>query len=170
PKKLEKKFPSMVKSNLGEDYKEGGYMVTLQPITKIHLDTSIPAGIEPISNPKYSYILLTIGILIVLVACVNFITLSVGRSATRAMEVGVRKVLGAERQQLIRQFWGEALLLTLAAVIIGVALAIMVQKPFNQLANRELSLSVDGFTILFCFILIVIIALIAGIYSAFVLS
>src|SRR4029079_10790301 len=66
--------------------------------------------------------------------------------------------------------WGEALLLTLAAVIIGVALAIMVQKPFNQLANRELSLSVDGFTILFCFILIVIIALIAGIYPAFVLS
>jgi hypothetical protein len=61
--KLTKKFPSMVKQNLGEDYKEGGYMITLQPITKIHLDTSIPAGIEPISNPKYSYILLTIGIL-----------------------------------------------------------------------------------------------------------
>ena len=111
--KLARKFPAMVKHNLGENYKEAGYIVSLQPITKIHLDTSLPAGIEATSNPKYSYILLTIGILILLVACVNFITLSVGRSATRALEVGVRKVLGAERQQLIRQFWGEAILLTI---------------------------------------------------------
>src|SRR4029079_19760166 len=139
PKKLEKKFPSMVKSNLGEDYKEGGYMVTLQPITKIHLDTSIPAGIEPISNPKYSYILLTIAILILFVACVNFITLSVGRSATRAMEVGVRKVLGGERQQLIRQFWGEAILLTIISVIVGIGLAVLLVKPFDQIINRQLS-------------------------------
>ena len=117
-KQLAKKFPSMVKQNLGENYKEGGYIVSLQPIKKIHLDTSLPAGIEAISNPKYSYILLTIGVLILLVACVNFITLSVGRSATRALEVGVRKVLGAERKQLIRQFWGEAILLTIISVII----------------------------------------------------
>jgi putative ABC transport system permease protein len=58
PGKLAKKFPSMVRQNLGEDYKEGGYIVSLQPITKIHLDTRLPAGIEPTSNPKYSYILL----------------------------------------------------------------------------------------------------------------
>jgi putative ABC transport system permease protein len=127
--KLTKKFPSMVKQNLGENYKQGGYMITLQPITKIHLDTSLPAGNEPISNPKYSYILLTIGILILLVACVNFITLSVGRSATRAMEVGVRKVLGAERQQLIRQFWGEAILLTIVSVIVGIVLSVLLVKP-----------------------------------------
>ena len=139
---LQKKFPSMVKQNLGEDYKEGGYIVSLQPITKIHLDTSLPAGIEPISNPKYSYILLTIGILILLVACINFITLSVGRSATRAMEVGVRKVLGAERQQLIRQFWGEAVLLTVISVIIGIALSVLLVKPFNQIINSQLSVAI----------------------------
>ena len=60
------------------------------------------------SDPAYSYILGTIGFLILLIACINFVTLSIGRSATRAMEVGVRKVMGAERPQLIRQFWGEA--------------------------------------------------------------
>ena len=168
--KLTKKFPSMVKQNLGEDYKEGGYMITLQPITKIHLDTSIPAGIEPISNPKYSYILLTIGILILLVACVNFITLSVGRSATRAMEVGVRKVLGAERQQLIRQFWGEAILLTVISVIIGIGLAILLVNPFNQLTSRQFSLQFDLVFIAYCFLIIIVIGLIAGIYPAIILS
>ena len=97
-----------MKQQLGEDYKEGGFIVHLQPLTDIHLNTVLPTGIEPTSNPKYSYILGTIGVLILLVACINFITLSIGRSTTRAMEVGVRKVMGAERQQLIRQFWGEA--------------------------------------------------------------
>ena len=170
PDQLEKKFPSMVKQNLGENYREGGYIVSLQPITKIHLDTSLPAGIEPISNPKYSYILLTIGILILLVACINFITLSVGRSATRAMEVGVRKVLGAERQQLVRQFWGEAVLLTVISVIIGIALSVLLVKPFNQIINRQLVLHFDLVFIGYCFLVIILIGLIAGIYPAIVLS
>lgn len=170
PGKLEKKFPSMVKQHLGEDYKEGGYIVSLQPITKIHLDTSLPAGIEPISNPKYSYILLTIGILILLVACINFITLSVGRSATRAMEVGVRKVLGAERRQLVRQFWGEAILLTVLSVIIGIGLTILLAQPFNQIVNRQLSVQFDLAFIGYCILIIVIIGLIAGIYPAIILS
>jgi putative ABC transport system permease protein len=167
---LVKKFPSMIKQNLGEDYKEGSYTVNLQPITKIHLDTSLPAGIEPISNPKYSYILLTIGILILIVACINFITLSVGRSATRAMEVGVRKVLGAERQQLIRQFWGEAVLLTIISVVIGIILAAILVHPFSQVINKQLSLHFDLVFILYCLALILLIGLIAGIYPAIILS
>ncbi len=170
PNRLSKKFPSMVKQNLGEDYKEGGYTVSLQPIKKIHLDTSLPAGIEPTSSPKYSYILLTIGILILLVACVNFITLSVGRSATRAMEIGVRKVLGAERQQLIRQFWGEAVLLTVISVIIGIALSALLVGPFNQITNRQLVLHFDLVFIGYCILVIIVIGLIAGIYPAVILS
>jgi putative ABC transport system permease protein len=170
PDKLAKKFPSMVRQNLGEDYKEGGYIVSLQPITKIHLDTSLPAGIEPISNPKYSYILMTIGILILLVACINFITLSVGRSATRALEVGVRKVLGAERKQLVPQFWGEAVLLTIISVIIGIALTVLLIKPFNQIINRQLVVQFDFVFISYCLLIIAVIGLIAGIYPAIILS
>ncbi len=116
---LEEKFPAMIKQYLGEDYKEGSFFFHLQPVTDIHLNNNLPEGNEPISNPKYSYILATIGILVLLVACINFIILSIGRSATRAMEVGVRKVMGAGRQQLIRQFWGEAFIMTLTAVTIG---------------------------------------------------
>jgi len=167
---LQKKFPAMVKAQLGEDYREGGFMIKLQPLTAIHLDTSLPAGNEPVSNPKYSYILGTIGILLLLVACINFITLSIGRSTTRAMEVGLRKVLGAERQQLIRQFWGEAFLLTFISVAIGLGLASLLLKPFNILTNRNLGLEFDATFIIFSLFMIAVIALIAGIYPAIILS
>ncbi|MBI2731617.1 MAG: ABC transporter permease [Sphingobacteriales bacterium] len=167
---LEAKFPAMIKTQLGEDYKEGAFNLRLQPLTAIHLDTSLPAGNEPISNPKYSYILSTIGILLLLVACINFITLSVGRSSSRAMEVGVRKVMGAERRQLIRQFWGEAFLLTLFSVVIGIVLAFVFLKPFNNLTDRNLSIQFDFGLIFFCTGLMATIAIIAGIYPAVILS
>jgi putative ABC transport system permease protein len=167
---LQAKFPAMIKTQLGEDYKEGAFVIKLQPLTAIHLDTSLPAANEPISNPKYSYILSTIGILLLLVACINFITLSVGRSASRALEVGVRKVMGAGRQQLIRQFWGEAFILTLFSVVIGFSLAFIFLKPFNVIASRNLSFHFDAGFIAFCIGLIIVIAIIAGIYPALVLS
>ena len=167
---IEKKFPLMMKQALGEDYKEGSFVVHLQPITDIHLNTILPAGIEPVSNPKYAYILATIGILILLVACINFITLSIGRSSTRAMEVGVRKALGAERRQLIRQFWCEAFLVTLISVIIGLLLAVLLVNPFNQLINRGLSIQFNITFLLFCVVIIGLIAMIAGIYPAIILS
>jgi putative ABC transport system permease protein len=167
---LQAKFPTMIKNYLGEDYKEGAFAIKLQPLTAIHLDNSLPAGNEPISNPKYSYILSTIGILLLLVACINFITLSVGRSTSRALEVGVRKVLGAERRQLIRQFWGEAFLLTVVAVIIGLVAAFVLVKPFNQLTDRNLVFHLDVGFWLFCIALVALIALIAGFYPAIILS
>jgi putative ABC transport system permease protein len=86
------------------------------------------------------------------------------------MEVGVRKVLGAERQQLIRQFWGEAFLLTLISVIIGLILAAALIKPFNQLISRNLSLEFNLSFFIFCITMIGLVALIAGIYPAFILS
>ena len=167
---LEKKFPAMLKQQLGEDYGSEEFNMYLQPLMAIHLDNSMPAGIQPVSNPKYSYILATIGILILLVACINFITLSIGRSTTRALEVGVRKALGAERKQLIRQFWGEALLVTVISVVIGLLAALVLIKPFNQLINRNLVFHFDPLFIMFCILLMCIIALIAGIYPAIILS
>jgi putative ABC transport system permease protein len=167
---LEKKFPALLKQQLGEDYGTEEFYMHLQPLTAIHLDSSLPAGNQPISNTKYSYILATIGILILLVACINFITLSIGRSTTRALEVGVRKALGAARKQLIRQFWGEALLVTVIAVIIGLLGAFLLLKPFNQIINRNLVFHFDPLFIVFCILLMCVIALIAGVYPAIVLS
>jgi putative ABC transport system permease protein len=167
---LESKFPAMLRQQLGEDYGTEEFNMYLQPLTAIHLDNSLPEGIQPVSSPKYSYILGTIGIAILLVACINFITLSIGRSTTRATEVGVRKALGAARKQLIRQFWGEALLITALSVLIGILGAVLLLKPFNQLIDRDICFHFDAVFILYCILLTGIIALIAGIYPAIILS
>jgi putative ABC transport system permease protein len=155
---------------VAKTYKPGQYLVRLQPLTDVYFNTTLPDEVESASDPKYSYILATIGILILLIACINFVTLSVGRSVTRALEVGVRKVMGADRRQIIMQFWSETILLTLVAVILGIALAFGLLKSFNQLANRELSLRFDPFTIGLLLIMILVIGIIAGIYPSIVLS
>lgn len=170
PMVLEKKFPQMMKQQLGADYGKEEFTVHLQPIKDIHLNTSLPPGNQPISDPKYSYILGSIGLLILIVACINFITLSVGQSTKRAMEVGVRKALGADRKQLIFQFWGEAFLVVLLSAGIGIALASALIKPFNTIINRELAFRFDLFFILFCLLIIAVIAVISGIYPALILS
>jgi putative ABC transport system permease protein len=166
----EQKFPALIKQIAGNNYKEGQYNLHLQPITDIHLNKKLPAGNLPVSDPAYSYILGIIGVLILLIACINFVTLSIGRSATRAMEVGVRKVLGAQRQQLIRQFWGEALLMVLVSLVVAIALSFLFLKPFNAIANKELVFAFDGFTIAFFVAIIFVAGLVAGIYPAIILS
>jgi putative ABC transport system permease protein len=169
-KTTEQKLPALVKQVAGDNYKEGQYNLHLQSIKDIHLNKKLPAGNLPVSDPAYSYILGTIGILILLIACINFVTLSIGRSTTRAMEVGVRKVMGAERPQLIRQFWGEALLMVFVSFVIAVCLSFLFLKPFNVIAHKELVLAFDSFTILFFTIIIALVGLVAGMYPAIVLS
>ncbi|MBC7919709.1 MAG: ABC transporter permease [Ferruginibacter sp.] len=170
PKRLAAKFPAMVKAALGEKYRPGEYVVNLQPLTAIHLDNSVPPGIEPTSDPAYSYVLGTIALFVLVIAGINFTTLSIGRSAGRAREVGVRKVMGAGRNQLIRQFWGEALLMTGLAVVLGAVLARILLPAFNQLAGVPLSFAPDLTTALFLLALVAGVGLAAGSYPALVLS
>ena len=168
---VESKFPALFRTLVGEeDYKASKYGPGLQPLTSIHLDNSYPVGIAPVSDPKYSYILAAIALLILFVACINFVTLSIGRSMKRAREVGIRKVVGAERKQLIFQFIGEALLVTLIALSIGVLLAVLGLPVFNNLAGKQLVFLWNGFFVLLVISLITIIGIMAGSYPAFVLS
>ncbi len=168
---MQSKFPTVFRTILGEErYNKSKYAPGLQPLKTIHLDTSYPVGIAPVSNPKYTYILAGISLLILFVACINFVTLAVGRSMKRAKEVGIRKVVGAERKQLIFQFIGEAVIVTVTAMIAGVVLAVIGLPTFNDLANKQLSLQPDWFTFTTIVSLICIIGLIAGSYPAFVLS
>ncbi len=167
---LQAKFPDMVKTAFGDDYKPGAYTVSLQPLLDIHLNNDLPEGIESISNPAYSYILVTIAGFILIIACINFMTLSIGRSTGRAREVGVRKVLGAGRRQLVQQFWGEALLMTLLAVVVGLIFALLLLPAFNLIANIPLTLKLDAGTVMLLLILIMVVGIAAGSYPALVLS
>jgi putative ABC transport system permease protein len=168
--KVNTKVASIMNPLVAKTYTPGEYLVRLQPLKDIHFNATLPDNVAKPSDPKYTYILATLGLLILLIACINFVTLSIGRSATRALEVGIRKVLGAERQQLVKQFWGEALLLTALAMVIGIGLAMVLQKPFNQFVDRDLYLNLNWFTLSFLIVLMAVIALLAGIYPAFILS
>ncbi len=170
PEKLVAKFPEAIKQYLGDNFQENTFFLNLQPISEIHLDTSLPPGFEPISNPKYSYVLATIGFLILILACINFVTLAVGRSFSRATEVGVRKALGAFRKQILYQFWGEALLITILAVLAGIFLSLLFLDTFNNLTGKLHSLQLDGTIWLMALGLIIFIASIAGVYPSLILS
>jgi len=145
----------------------------LQPLPDIHLNPDVPGGFTEPSNPVYSYILGGIALAVLLIACINFMILAIARSTKRAKEVGMRKVAGAQRDQLMVQFWGEALLLTLIAFAFGIGLAETVLPVFNELAGKELTLAVlsDSVTLPAVLALMFIITgLVAGSYPALVLS
>ncbi|CAN5386606.1 ABC transporter permease [soil metagenome] len=173
---IEPKLVSMMQTALGDlygaDFAESGliYTVGLQPITDIRLNTDIPEGIAAVSNPVFSYILAAIAFLILLIASVNFMTLSISRSSSRSKEVGIRKTIGAARHQLMCQYWGEALLLTVLAFGVGLVLAEILLPHFNLLSGTELSLTFSGYSLLFWGLAAVFISLLSGIYPALVLS
>jgi putative ABC transport system permease protein len=171
PQQVEAKFPSVFKTILGEEeYKQSKYAPGLQPITDIHLNTNYPVGIAPVSNSNYSYILAAMALLILVVACINFVTLSIGRSIKRSKEVGIRKVVGAQRSQLITQFIGEAAIITMISLLVGIAGAWLSLSLFNELSGKQLTFPWNGFLIVMTFSLLIIIGLVAGSYPALVLS
>lgn len=171
PKQLVSRFPSVFKTILGEeDFNQSKYAPGLQPLTDIHLNNTYPVGIAPVNNPRYSYLLGAIALLLLVVACINFVTLSIGRSLSRGKEVGIRKVVGAQRSQLITQFIGEAVLVTLLASLIGMTAAQLSLPVFNELSGKELVFQWNGFLALVMLGLLIVIGLIAGSYPAFVLS
>src|SRR5579871_6138135 len=147
---------------------------SLQPFTDMHLSKELPAsnGLTNASNPVYSYILSGIAIFVMLIACINFINLTVARSVKRAKEIGIRKVVGGERKQLIFQFLGESFILCFIAFLMAVLLVELILPVFNQLSNKALAISylfdiklVSGYIVLF-----LLTGLLAGFYPALVLS
>jgi putative ABC transport system permease protein len=183
-KALEEKFPVFVQKYFGDIIKrrqDSGYlpkesdafMLRLQPLLDVHLNTNVtsaPRG--EAGNPAYSLILTAIGILVLTVACINFVTLAIGRSAYRAREVGMRKVLGAIRSQLISQFWGEAFFLCTAALLVGLVLAELLLPMFNQLSQKELTLDIlsEGSLLIGLTAMLLLIGAAAGSYPAVFLS
>ena len=170
PDALKAELPEFLSGALGENYEPGSYQIGLQPLTDIHLNTELPKGFAEVSNPVYSHILSMIALLVLLLACINFMTLSIVRSASRAGEVGLRKVIGAGRSSLIWQFWGEALLVTILAVGAGLLMTYSALPFFNSITGKSLAISFTPELAALLAGMAVIISLVAGIYPAFIIS
>jgi putative ABC transport system permease protein len=144
----------------------------LQPLKDGHTDTKIFGGSIAQVNPKTIWILLSIAAGVLLIACINFTTLAIGRSARRAKEVGVRKVIGSERKHLIAQFLTEAILLSVLSLVIGLLIAKFLIPYFNTLSGRELRFSFSLYPELGWMLagLTLIVGILAGSYPALILS
>lgn len=146
----------------------------LQSLTLIHLSTEAGPdnGMESGSKPAYSYILNFIAVFILVIACINFINLSVAQSLKRSKEIGIRKVIGASRKELIRQFFAESFLYSLISFIIGLTLSFAILPVFNEISNKKLSFEYlsDGYLYAGLFLLLMVTSFIAGMYPSLVLS
>ncbi len=175
PDEFNKKLLQVPEIVSGETLKEQGEVNIpyLQALKDIHTDNSIDYtwDTEPITNPTYIYILFVTGIFILIIASLNFINLSTAKYISRSKEVGLRKVSGASRWQLIIQFFGESVLLVFIAHIIGMFLVELSIDKFNEIT--QINLDVD-YSSLFIWIIIIglilFIGIIAGSYPAFLLS
>jgi len=171
PEALEAQFPGFVQQYFPEMIKSQVRMY-LQPLTDIHLHSRLDFEITPNSDIVYVYIFSAVALFILLIACINFMNLATARSARRAREVGMRKALGAQRSQLIRQFLGESMLLSLVAVLVAIPLILLGLPVLNTVAGKTLSFHpVDNAPIwLGMFVVGILVGLVSGAYPALFLS
>lgn len=157
-------FSDAYKERFGLEMDARAVSYRFNPLTDIHLSSA--------SDPMYSFILSGIALGILFIACINFMTLSIGRSSKRSKEIGMRKVVGAFRQQLMFQFWGEAFIICTISLIVGLILAESFLPVFNSLSGKSLEFSyLDNWTTLLVLIgFIVVTGFIAGSYPAVILS
>ena len=185
PEKLEAKFPGLVAKyvvpeivhDMGVSMAEAQKSVNtfrfyLQPLTRIHLYSNTRYELEENGSIKYIYIFSALAFFILLLACVNFTNLSTARAAKRAREIGIRKVMGSARKQLVMQFLVESILLTYCAIFFAVVMVYLLMPWFNQLSGKQLSFSffLGWQQIVTILLLGLLTGSLAGIYPAFFLS
>lgn len=151
----------------GSDY----FTYNVQPLLNVHLHSNLD-GLEPNGNINYIYIMLAIGVLILAIACINYTNLATAQSATRLGEIGMRKVMGAQRWQLFLQFVGESGLITFIALALAMVATIAMLPLFNIVTGKALTSAtiLSPLPLLAIIVLGVLVSLIACVYPAFVLS
>lgn len=143
----------------------------LEPITNIHLYGQADNDIEPQSDIKYVLLFVLVAALLLFVACINYMNLAIAKFTTRAREVGVRKVLGANRQHLVIQFLGESVLYTSISFVLSIGLVALILPSFNTIMELDLGLGRNFLTIVSLFVpAIILVGLFAGSYPAVFLS
>ncbi len=171
---LQAKFPSFVDKYMGKDLKAAGFgkKQFLLPVKEIHLKSGMDYNVTASGNMSYLYVLISIALFILLIACINFMNLSTARSSTRTGEVGIRKVLGAQRNGLIYQYMSESLLMTGVAFIFALLFVFMLLPVFENVSEKTLSFAFPQYGYLFASFLLlsILTGLLAGSYPAFYLS
>lgn len=169
---LQAKFPAFLEKRNGSKMKQSQMFVTLflEPLNEVYLYSTRNGSTT--GNINNVYIFSIVAVFILLIAAFNFINLTTARSTERAKEIGIRKVAGAEKPQLVRQFIGDSVLLCLIAFLLAVGLSILLLPLFNQLAGKQVNTGVfpNLAHIGILFITAVCVGLLAGIYPALVLS
>jgi putative ABC transport system permease protein len=173
-KSFEKKFLGFNDKYIGGIVKQmGGEIYNyLQPLTSIHLHSNMEFELSTNSDIRYIYAFAAIALFILLIACINFMNLSTAKSANRAKEVGLRKVIGAERGMLINQFLGESFILAIISIIFALGIVLTTNHYFNDLVGREIPVNIFSNQLIFAGLIAIVIfvGLIAGSYPAFFLS
>lgn len=182
-KKLEGKLPGMVEKYMGPQIQQnmgislkqfitkGNHLgFALQPLTSIHLYSHSNFELSPSGNAMYVYIFGAIAIFMLLIACINFINLSTASASKRAKEVGVRKVIGSGRIQLVKQFLIESALLVFIALLISSVLIWLALPVFNNISGQHLNVNFNIKIIAAFIALGLLVSIIAGLYPAFYLS
>ena len=165
------RFPDFINTNM-EFFNTGNFKLFLQPLTSIHLESNNGLEIEPNGSMSQVYIFSVIAVFILVIACVNYMNLTTARSLRRAREVGMRKVLGAKRGELMGQFLTESFIMTFIAVLIAFVLSFILIPAFNQFAGKEISRSLlfSPEILLTLLLALLLIGLLSGVYPALVLS
>lgn len=171
PSRIESMFPNFIDDHLSPLTSEN-FKLFLQPLLDIHLRSNNGTEIESNGNINHIYIFSIVAIFILVIASVNYTNLTIARSLRRAKEVGMRKVLGANKMNLIGQFLSESFIITFMAVLIAFFLTLLLLPVFNQFAGKEIASSslIDPTMLMTIGILLVIIATLSGAYPSFVLS
>ncbi len=157
-----------------EDFEKAGNRLeySLMPLTDIHLHSALQVELGTNSNVQYVYIFSAVALFILLIACINFMNLSTARSANRAKEVGIRKVLGTAQKTLISQFLTESIITALIALVFAIGMAWLILPWFNNLAAKDMQISAlfQPNYLVFILLLPVIVGFLSGGYPAFFLS
>lgn len=174
PDMLTEKFPEFLLRHISflsqtDNIKFHAY---LQPVPDIHLHSNLMAELSPNSDISYIYIFGTVAVIILVLACINFMNLTTAKSVRRAREVGIRKVAGAGKPALVFQFIGETVILSLIAMLLALGLAEVSMPAFNNLTSLDLSLSsLSGWQVALMLTgMVIFVGLFAGSYPAFYLS
>jgi putative ABC transport system permease protein len=152
--------------------KDPWYTISLQPLLAIHLHSGLKSEIEPMGNIFYVYIFSAIALSVLMIACINFMNLATARSARRAKEVGIRKAVGAPKYQLVRQFLGESLSLSMISTCVAIGIIMTALPWFNGLTGKGLSIGslMRPSLIIGTVAVALAVGFISGIYPAFFLS